>query len=423
MNKMFTVTTVGLAATLIAIGPAATSPAAPSAAHSPQSWVHQSVGHNTTNPNTPAGSGVTIAVIDTGVDASHPQFASKTTIGYSPLTQQEIQPGQSTDNDGHGTHVAGIIAAFAPDATIMPIDALVHTSTGDQWLVPQSIIWAVDHDADIINMSLGLTLDEENEKRTCDAVRYATARNVIVVTAAGNSGIGALPVTPASCEGAIAVGAIDETDNTPWFSSPCRNLTFAAPGLGVNSLALTQPKPFSSIQGHANQSGTSMAAPVVTGMIAALKSSGKYPTNTAIIEALKKSSTDLGKPGWDEYTGWGVPNFTAALNGLKGRRPVKTGTTPFTPVIADFVFSDRGVEMIFATLTPSIFSPTTVEILDAVTGEMIYSGPKFEFVKTPDMDERILLARVSNPEYQHWSAWEQVANNAWRQLAASQKNN
>jgi subtilisin family serine protease len=158
---------------------------------------------------------VVIAVVDTGVDMSHPDLRDKLVPGYNVLS-----PGQPPqDDNGHGTHASGIaaaatdnrtgIAGTAPRCRIMPVKALNAKGGGDGFGVATGVVWAVDNGAHIINLSLGGEVPQETLER---AIKYALARNVSVIVAMGNESTNALRY-PASYPGVISVGSVDQTRN------------------------------------------------------------------------------------------------------------------------------------------------------------------------------------------------------------------
>lgn len=183
------------------------------------------------------GSGISVAVIDTGV-AVHEDLAGVVLPGVDLSGS-----GGSGRNDGHGhgTHVAGTIAAtidngmgiagVAPQAQIIPVKVLTDQGTGNAGTVAEGIIWATNAGADIINMSLGGTIPSAASEI---AVRYAVERGVVVVAAAGNSGTFGSPLSyPASYPGVLAVGATNSADQRASFSSANASVDIAAPGAAI----------------------------------------------------------------------------------------------------------------------------------------------------------------------------------------------
>lgn len=232
-------------------------------------------------------SSVVVAILDTGVDGDVPDLENAVTGGYDALTSQS----RAIDDNGHGTAVAGIVAARADNhegiagicwaCTVLPIKVLGADGTGDTALVAEGIVHAVDAGARIISMSLGgpgdeLTLDQ--------AVAYARARGAILVAAAGNNGTSA-PFYPAAIPGVVSVAATDGADHLYSWSNFGSWVDVAAPGCN--------PAPSSS-GGYADFCGTSSAAPVVTGLIALLLSEQPSAGADAVVGAIEGTAVPIG---------------------------------------------------------------------------------------------------------------------------------
>ncbi|MEU4688348.1 S8 family peptidase [Actinoplanes sp. NPDC023714] len=260
------------------------------------------------------GAGVTVAVIDTGVDARHPDLAGKVLTGYDVL---KGMAGGTTDGNGHGTHVAGIIGAVtgngvgvsgvAPDAKILPIRVFDSTGSGYMSDVAEAVVWAADHGANVINMSIGSTA---KLAALSDAVTYARNSGVTVVAAAGNERQDGNPTSyPAADAGVIAVAATDSADRYASFSNSGSYVDVAAPGSAIVS---TYPTALTGGD-YVAMSGTSMAAPQVAGIAALLEAYQPSLTPYAIEQVLKSSAVDLGKAGFDNDYGYGRVDAAAAL--------------------------------------------------------------------------------------------------------------
>jgi subtilisin family serine protease len=210
--------------------------------------------------------GPAIAVVDSGVDSSHPDLVGRvqTASGANCLSGVCVAD-PAADDYGHGTHVAGIAAAWANNlaggagvaygAPVIPVKVLDSTGNGSAAGLANGIIWAADSGAPVINVSLGSTA---YSRTVCDAVTYATSHGALVIAAAGNNG-SSVPYYPAACPGAVGVGATDSSDAVASFSdtgSP--NVALTAPGVDILS---TYPG-----GGYQTASGTSMAAPFVSGV-------------------------------------------------------------------------------------------------------------------------------------------------------------
>lgn len=251
--------------------------------------------------------GVVIAVVDTGVDLSHPEFQGQLVTGYNVLEQNN----DPQDDNGHGTHVAGIIAARTNNvegiagidwhAKIMPVKTMAADGSGSVFDIADGIEWAVDHGAQVINLSLG---EYEDSPYLHDAIRYAHDKNVLVVAAMGNDGTNQ-PSYPAAYPEVLAVCATDEQGNRADFSNYGYHAGISAPGV---SIASTYP-------GHryAALSGTSMAAPHISGVAALMRTINPLLTADQVKEILERTATDAGPAGKDPYFGAGLVNVQAAL--------------------------------------------------------------------------------------------------------------
>ncbi len=210
----------------------------------------------------PGGAGVVVAISDSGIDPSHPDLSGQIVTGYDALTGTELTVDTSVvPEDGHGSHVAGTVAAdgqirgVAPDASLMPIRIFAPSYVGD-FKAAQALVWAVDNGADLINASWG---GAGYSQTLAEAINYALERGVAVVASAGNGG-SSLPNYPAAYPGVIAVGAHNPAGNVSLFSNQGPHVITYAPGERVLS---TLPN-----ESYAYWDGTSMAAPLVTGALA-----------------------------------------------------------------------------------------------------------------------------------------------------------
>ncbi|NNV07364.1 S8 family serine peptidase [Geobacillus sp. C56-T2] len=269
------------------------------------------------------GSGqITVAVVDDGVQISHPDLAGKIVSPYNVVTgTRSVPPGK------HGTHVAGIIAAainkkgvvgVAPNVKIMPVNVF-EGDGATSYDVAYGIVYATEQGANVINLSLG---SYETTEYEAAAVQYAVSKGVILVAAAGNHEPNAsnLPMYPAAFGPVIAVSAIDKGDFVANFSNYGRYVDFAAPGVAIYSTFPTGS--------YLSLDGTSMAAPIVSGTAALVLSKNPLLTRTEVEGILRKSTVDLGARGWDESYGYGrIDAYKAVLNTPWPLSALSTATT------------------------------------------------------------------------------------------------
>lgn len=236
---------------------------------------------------TTRGAGVVIAVIDTGIDCGHEDLAAHCRAGYD-----FTDTGSTADDNGHGTHVAGIAAALggngqggsgvAPDAALLPVKVLGANGSGQLSAVASGIVWAAQNGARVENLSLGCRCDSQ---LIADAVSDARSLGAVVIAAAGNDSTN-IPATPAQY--AVGVGAIDAASQRAGFSNYGGNARVAAPG--VNILSTCRGNQYCSM------SGTSMASPVAAGaaalLVAACPACSAPQIETALVDGADPIVTD-----------------------------------------------------------------------------------------------------------------------------------
>jgi subtilisin family serine protease len=267
------------------------------------------------------GENVVVAVIDTGIDLSHRDLAPN----VASTGVNMLNPGGSLDDDfGHGSHVAGIIAAASNNtigiagtawgARILPI-RVADGSGGTVYNIARGIEQAVALGARVINISLG---NKRPSRYLKDQVDLALAKGVVIVAAAGNSALeGNALQYPAAYPGVIAVGAVglDQTAlnagqtayTRPDFSAFNSAVTVCAPGVDILS---TVPVRFGE---YAYASGTSMAAPFVSGTVALMLSRNPAMLPAQVLDKLQATAADLGSRGLDPFYGAGLINAAAAV--------------------------------------------------------------------------------------------------------------
>ena len=280
--------------------------------------------------DTARGDGTVVAVVDTGLDFSHPDLGANTWTNAGEI------PGNGIDDDtngfiddvrgwdfvgaswltptpdanpsdvhGHGTHVAGTVAAVGDNglgvvgvawkARVMAVRGLDDLGQGPESALAAAIVYAADNGADVINASFG---GQGESQPLRDAVDYAHGLGAVFVAAAGNSNFDAAYFYPAGVPNAITVSAIDAFDNKAWFSNYGTKIDVAAPGVDILSLQ-------KGTGGFVRFQGTSMAAPHVSGVAALILERHPEFTNEQVRQVLRASATDLGLPGRDTTFGYG----------------------------------------------------------------------------------------------------------------------
>lgn len=260
------------------------------------------------------GAGVTVAVIDTGVYADHPDLAGRILDGRRLLGDDDLG---KDDEHNHGTGVAGLIVAggggrgralgIAPDAKVLPVTIATNTIGGSN--LPEGIRYAVDHGAKVINISSGsrITTADLNE-----AVWYAQSKDVVVVAAAGNAVQGDTEVTyPARLPGVLAVAATDR--NGKAWSGGVRGdqIAISAPGVQISTTA-GRWLDFSE-GGYVTVDGTSAAAPLVAGAAALVRARFPEASAAEVVNRLLSTADDAGPTGRDDQYGFGRLNLVRAL--------------------------------------------------------------------------------------------------------------
>jgi subtilisin family serine protease len=267
---------------------------------------------------TKGDSGVIIAVLDTGVELTHPDIKNKI---VSPGKDFVNGDNDASDDLWHGTHVAGIaaaetnnelgIAGVAWDCAVLPGKIIDASGEGDYGALILAIYWAVDQGAKVINLSLG---GEERDDDLLAALKDAYERNVVIVAAAGNEG-GPVLYPAAYDRYCLAVAATDYNDNRADFSNMGPEIDVAAPGIDVLSLYPTWDTP-AGFAPYAYANGTSMATPHVAGLAALLKSLKPWLTAGEVMNIIRYSADDVnadGFPGRDDQIGFGRINAERAL--------------------------------------------------------------------------------------------------------------
>jgi len=261
------------------------------------------------------GAGVTIAVLDTGVQLDHPALAASLSAdGYDYVDMDDLpaDEGNGIDDDGdslideavgHGTHVAGIVHLVAPESTILPLRVLDSDGRGNTFNVAEAMTYAVDHGAAVLNLSMGMAQPSPTIR---SAINYAVDNGIVVVAAAGNLN-SSEPQYPAANVGVIGVAALDADQLKADFSNYGDWVALAAPGVSIYSTFIGS--------GYGWWSGTSMSAPFVAGQAALIHSLAPELTLDQIATQITSTaqSVDAVNPAYAGLLGAGQPDVAASL--------------------------------------------------------------------------------------------------------------
>ncbi|MCJ7789365.1 MAG: S8 family serine peptidase [Candidatus Atribacteria bacterium] len=343
------------------------------------SWGVKHIGAGFVHDDGNKGAGIKVAIIDTGIDYNHPDLDANYKDGYDFVNSDD----DPMDDEGHGTHVAGIIAAednnigvvgVAPAAELYAIKVLDDTGSGYVSDVILAIQWATDPNGngyaedrlDIINMSLGAKKGNIFLKWACN---LAYNDGLLLVAAAGNEYGGAV-IYPAAYDSVIAVSATNSSDGLASFSSVGLEVELAAPGVNINSTL-----PGNEYSGE-TWSGTSMASPHVAGTAALVWAANPGWSNEEVRIQLRDTADDLGATGWDSKYGYGLVDADEAAGvvetPLDTEAPVitgatgnTTGTTGESVTISATITDNVGVANATVYYTPIGGTETTVAMAKA----------------------------------------------------------
>ena len=252
-----------------------------------------------------SGSGVTVAILDTGVDATHPDLLGRVVSGWNAVDRGY----DTTDINGHGTHVAGVVAAstnngvgvasIAWSANLMPI-RVSNSSDGYAYYsdIATGLTWAADHGARVANISY----DATSSSSISSAAQYMNSKGSVVAVAAGNSGS---DLGYANNPYMISVSATTSSDLKASWSSFGRYVDVSAPGAGIWTT--------SRGGGYGSVSGTSFASPATAAVLALIESANSTLAPAQVEDILESSAVDLGTAGYDTYYGAGRIDAAAAV--------------------------------------------------------------------------------------------------------------
>lgn len=259
------------------------------------------------------GDPVKVGIIDTGIDLSHPDLKNNIKGGYNAINPRK----SPNDDNGHGTHVAGIVAALnnnvgvvgvGPNIDLYAIKVLGASGSGYLSDVIEGLEWAIQNKMDVVNLSLGT---DQNIESLYEAILSAYHAGITIVAAAGNTGGNVL--YPAAYPEVIAVSAVDQNNQIASFSSRGSEIDLTAPGVSIYSTY--KRKTYKTL------TGTSMSAPHVTGAAALVIDTKKCDLNfdglctpAEVKQRLEETAIDLGEGGKDNLYGAGLVNVYRALS-------------------------------------------------------------------------------------------------------------
>jgi hypothetical protein len=301
---------------------------------------------------TTGSTNVILAVVDSGADLAHSDLAGRFLPGYNFVNNSS----DPTDDNGHGTAVSGTAAAtgnngigvagLAWNCRILPVKVTDSTGSATYSAVAQGIIYAADHGARVINLSLG---GPSASATLQSAVDYAWSKGVVIIAAAGNNGNN-LPSYPGACNHVIAVSALQSNDTLPSWSSYGSYVSLSAPGVGIWTSCTNNT--------YVSWSGTSFSSPIVAGVATLVASVNPTLSNTQIVNILKGTAADLGSAGYDIYYGQGRVNANSAVLAANSGPP-----PPDTQPPAIVITSPRGGSLLNGTVNITVSASDNVGVV------------------------------------------------------------
>lgn len=241
---------------------------------------------------------IKVAVVDSGI-YKHSAYSGRILAGKSMIDSSN----NTNDQHGHGTHVTGTIydTTRGIDIKFIPVKVFDANGSGFSFDMANGIYYAADAGAKVINLS-GNLIFGHHEEYLHESIRYAVEKGAVMVVSAGNDSLYVSGSCPADVKEAIVVGAVNAYNQVANFSNKGAPLDVVAPGYNIKSTYYDG--------GYKNMTGTSMAAPHITGIVTLLRLMYPAYTPTQIERKLKNICNDLYDSGWDSYSGWGIPNLS-----------------------------------------------------------------------------------------------------------------
>lgn len=301
------------------------------------------------------GRGVKVAILDTGIDLDHPDLAVAGDVTFVTGTTS------GDDDHGHGTMVAGIVAALdndigvigvAPEAELYSVKVLNKEGGGYCSDILSGIEWAIDNGMNVVNMSFASRLNLPSAIQT--ALEKAYQAGIVLVAGAGNAGYIGWVLPPARYEPVIAVGATDQQDVRASFSCTGPTLELMAPGISIMTT--------SRGGGYSSGSGTSFSTPHVTGVASLLIASG-FTHNAEVRQILQGTTEDLGSSGWDSYYGWGLVNAAETIPNIED------------PPVSETDELDKTPPSVSITASPNLLWPPDHTMIDVTVNGFAYDEP------------------------------------------------
>lgn len=366
-------------------------PLYPSGASGGGQWSLPHVGLPAAWDETTGATDVIVAIVDSGINADLPDFAGRIVSPYNVILGTDLWPAWK-DNYGHGSAVAGVavaagnngygMAGVAWGVKIMPVK-IANSNESDDVTLSNGIRYAVDHGADVINVSFAGAQWSYTQSQ---AVNYALAHDVVIVGATGNN-YSSTVYYPAAIPGVIAVGASDRYDARASFSNYGSELDLLAPGTNIVSATKDTSQ-------WAVWSGTSFASPLVAGVVALMRSADPALSVGELTDMLNYSADDLGSAGWDYQTGWGLVDAEEAVSQAAAGGTTSTTEPPTTS--STTTSTTTTTTTITTTSTTTTTSSTTSTTSTTAPSTTTTTAPRFVDVddETPYADQIEQLAAM-----------------------------